>query len=162
VSRARAGPLLSLVAAVAVTGTLAGCGAPGGAGEDPAAEPPGPEWIEAPGAAWDEEAEPLVLYVTGSAVIAGDRSAAERVARADALAAIGAFLDGAVAQMGAAAAPPASVATAVQAARVRGKYQDGRRYFVWMSCDAGLVLPPDAPESARDELARLVARRQRG
>jgi hypothetical protein len=64
--------------------------------------------------------------------------------------------------MGAAAAPPASVATALQAARVRGKYQDGRRYFVWMSCDAALVLPPDAPESARDELARLVARRQRG
>ena len=155
-SRPGAWPLLSLLAAAA----LAGCAGPG-AGRDVGA-PAGPAWIEAPAAAWDESAEPLVLYVTGSAVISGDLPAAEQAARADALAAIGAFLDGAVAQMGADAAPPVSVATAVQAARVRGKYQDGRRFFVWMTCDAAQILPPDAPESSRDALADLVARRQRG
>jgi hypothetical protein len=108
--------LLSLLAAAA----LAGCAGPGGGAESDAGAPPGPAWVEAPAAAWNAAAEPLVLYVTGSAVISGDLPAAEQAARADALAVIGAFLDGAVAQMGAAAAPPASVATAVQAARVRG------------------------------------------
>ena len=155
-SRRSAGPLLSLLAVAA----LAGCA--GTRSDSAAGAPPGPAWVEAPAAAWDEEAEPLVLYVTGSAVIAGDLPAAEQAARADALAAIGAFLDGAVAQMGASAAPPVSVATAVQAARVRGKYQDGRHFFVWMTCDAAQILPPDAPESSRDELAGLVARRHRG
>ena len=157
-SRGSRTPLLSLGAAALLAACAAG--GPADGASDPALRPP--EWVSEPAAAWDQETEPLALQVTGSAAIDGDLAGAEQAARADALAAIGAFFDGAVAQLGPRAAPPASVATAVQAARVRGKFHDGRRFFVWMSCDAGLVLPADATSSARDELARLVAARNSG
>jgi len=155
-------PLLSLCAAALLAACAAGGAGAAGPGRGPEGAPQPPDWVNEPAGDWDEDGEPLLLQVTGSAAIAGDLSGAEQAARADALAAIGAFLDGAVTELGPAAAPPASVATAVQASRVRGKFHDGRRFFVWMACDAGLVLPHDAPPSARDELARLVARRNRG
>lgn len=148
--------LLALLA-----GLAPGCAA-GDTAPQPAGLPAPPAWVQDPAASWDEQAEPLSLRVTGSAVIGESLSAAEAGARADALALIAAFLDGAQVLVDAEGSQPAAVATAVQAARVRGKFHDGRRYFVWMACDAGLVLPNDAPAAARDELARLVARRNRG
>jgi len=160
------GPGSTLVLSLCAAALLAACAAGGTGGTDHVAgaegAPQAPEWVAEPAREWDEEAEPLLLQVTGSAVIEDDLPGAERAARADALAAIGAFLDGAVSELGAAAAPPASVATAVQSARVRGKFHDGRHFFVRMACDAGLVLPAGASSSVRDELARLVARRNRG
>ena len=157
------GPGSTLVLSLCAAALLAACTAGGtghGAGAEGAPQPP--EWVTEPARDWDEEAEPLLLQVTGSAAIEADLPGAERAAQADALAAIGAFLDGAVSELGTDAAPPVSVATAVQSARVRGKFHDGRRFFVRMACDAGLVLPAGAPSSVRDELARLVARRNRG
>lgn len=130
---------------------LAGCAADG-TGVGLASAPTAPDWVASPAA-------PLTVQVTGSAVIECRIAAAEQAARADALAAIGAFLDGAQAQVGAAGSQPAAVGTAVQSARVRGKFHDGRHDFVWMACDA---VPDDAPSAARHELARLVARRNRG
>lgn len=162
-ARLVSGPGSTRILSLCAAALLAGCAAGGtdhGAGSEGAPQPP--EWVAEPARDWDEAAEPLLLQVTGSAVIEDDIPGAERAARADALTAIGAFLDGAVSELGAAAAPPASVATAVQSARVRGKFHDGRRFFVRMACDAGLVLPAGASSSARDELARLVARRNRG
>ena len=155
-------PFLSLCAAALLSACAAGGtgGAGHGGGSEGAPQPP--EWVSEPAGDWDEEAEPLTVQVTGSAVIQSSIAAAELAAQADALAAIGAFLDGAVTELGPAAAPPASVATAVQASRVRGKFHDGRHFFVRMACDAGLVLPAGASSSVRDELARLVARRNRG
>ena len=157
------GPGSTLVLSLCAAALLAAC-ASGGTGHGAGTEgaPPPPEWVVEPAGDWDEEAEPLLLQVTGSAAIGDDLAGAERAAQADALAAIGAFLDGAVSELGAEAAPPVSVATAVQSARVRGKFHDGRRFFVRMACDAGLVLPAGASSSVRDELARLVARRNRG
>jgi hypothetical protein len=144
-----------------LVGLALGCAAGDTAAEAPDLPAP-PAWVQDPAASWDEQAEPLSLRVTGSAAIGESLGAAEAAARADALALIAAFLDGAQVLVDARGSQPAAVATAVQSARVRGKFHDGRRYFVWMAADAGLVLPDDAPAAARDELARLVARRNRG
>lgn len=154
---------LSVLAGLALASCASEAAADRVAGEAAETRPSPPEWVQAPAAGWDEQAQPLLLQVTGSAAIAAGQadviSEAEQAAQADALALLSAFLDGALSQLDTPAAPASGVVAALQSARVRGKFHDGRRFFVWMSCDAGAALGAQATPELRDALARLVAER---
>ena len=155
---------------------LAACGSPPARGPE-VLELRGPAWVADAAAGWDRQAEPLVLRATGRAPLAGDRQAAGLAAEAQARETIRAFVEEAVARLGArfrtrnasllapadaqalAADAPGDrdvAAAALAGVRLQGQWFDDETWFAWLALDTGEHLLPAYEAHLTARLAPLA------